>query len=197
MEFKDKEIISDKVINKLDRIVINFINFLEKHTQYVIVSGYVSIVLGRSRATEDIDILIPKMNFADFKLLFDELLKSNYECANTSISKDAYELMENHAVRFYEGGFPIPNIELKFIKREIDNYAFDNRLKLVLSEKTLFISPIELQIAYKLFLSSEEGDKDVEDAMHLYKIYKERINKDKLLLFAEKLGVKNKLIELK
>jgi len=38
------------------------------------VSGYVSILLGRTRATEDVDLLVPKMHFNGFKLLFEDLL---------------------------------------------------------------------------------------------------------------------------
>ena len=46
----------------------------------------------------------------------------------------------------------------------------------------LNISPMELQIAYKLYLS---GDKDIEDAIYLYEIFKERINRKSLKDFLE------------
>ncbi|MBI2141461.1 hypothetical protein HYU16_03480, partial [Candidatus Woesearchaeota archaeon] len=55
MEFvDDKTIKLDKVLNELDKFVLKFIKILEKHADYVIVSGYVSILFGRSRSTEDI-----------------------------------------------------------------------------------------------------------------------------------------------
>ena len=44
-----------------------------------------------------------------------------------------------------------------------------------------------MQIAYKLFLSS---GKDLEDAKHLYDLFKEKINKDELLYFIDKLDVR-------
>ena len=53
-----KEIILDKELNELDKYVLEFIKILEKHVDYVIISGYVSILLGRSRSTEDIDLFI-------------------------------------------------------------------------------------------------------------------------------------------
>ena len=57
-----KEIRINKVLNELDKFVIEFVNILEKHVGYVIVSGYVSILLGRARASEDVDLLVPEMN---------------------------------------------------------------------------------------------------------------------------------------
>jgi hypothetical protein len=41
-----KEIILDKELNNLDKFVIDFVSLLDN---YVIVSGYVSILFGRSR----------------------------------------------------------------------------------------------------------------------------------------------------
>ena len=76
-----------------------------------------------------------------------------------------YEMLEEGLrVRIAKEDTIIPNIELKFVKDDFDNYAIDNRLEVVLGEKHLFISPIELQIPYKLYLG---GDKDIEDAMYL------------------------------
>jgi len=46
------EIKINKELNNLDKFVLDFISLLE---EYVIVSGYVSILLRRSRATEDVD----------------------------------------------------------------------------------------------------------------------------------------------
>ena len=48
--------LKNKVVSKLDLFVIDFINILKKYMDYVIVSGYVSILFGRSRGTEDIDL---------------------------------------------------------------------------------------------------------------------------------------------
>ena len=51
----NKEIKLNKELNKLDKFVIDFCKLLDR---YVIVSGYVSILFGRSRSTEDVDLLI-------------------------------------------------------------------------------------------------------------------------------------------
>ena len=61
MEFKytKNEIsIKDKTISALDSLVIEFTSILNKYAKYVIVSGYVAILFGRSRTSEDIDIVV-------------------------------------------------------------------------------------------------------------------------------------------
>ena len=63
MKFIGKRTIRlDKEINELDELVFKFVKILETYTSYVIVSGYVAILLGRDRGTEDIDIIIPKLD---------------------------------------------------------------------------------------------------------------------------------------
>ena len=60
MEFISKNNIKiDRELSELDIFTLDFINVLKKYTKYVLVSGYVSILLGRSRASEDIDVIIP------------------------------------------------------------------------------------------------------------------------------------------
>ena len=67
MKFINKNTIKlDKEINELDRFVLNFVKILQKHTDYVIVSGYVAILLGRDMATDDIDIFIPKTSKGNY-----------------------------------------------------------------------------------------------------------------------------------
>ena len=197
-----KEIRSNKILNELDKFMIDFANILEKHTSYVIVSGYVSILLGRSRASEDIDLLIPEINLNNFIKMFEDLLLNGYECANTSNSKEAFDMFHEHAIRFYKK-IPVPNIEFKLITNNIQKIAFDDRIKVILKDKILYISPLELQIAYKLHLIAPgnfdevSSDKDFEDAKHLYELFKDKLNKDKLLCYVNLLKVGDKFEWLK
>lgn len=74
MEFISKNTIKlDKEINELDKLVFKFVSILEKYSDYVIISGYVAILLGRSRSTEDIDVFIREMDFEAFSRFYDEL----------------------------------------------------------------------------------------------------------------------------
>src|SRR3989338_4151149 len=81
MEFINKSTIKlDKAINELDKFAFDFCRILGKHTKYVVISGYVAILFGRSRATEDVDIFIEKLGRERFYSLYEELKKNGYEC---------------------------------------------------------------------------------------------------------------------
>ena len=48
-----------------------------------------------------------------------------------------------------------------------------NKVEVLIKGETIMTSEIELQIAFKLYLGSE---KDFEDARHLYKVFKGKLN---------------------
>jgi len=178
----------EKELNSLDKFVIDFMSVLSKLSiKYVLVSGYVSILFGRSRSSEDIDIFVEKLDFKRFEVLWKKLYK-HFECINTKNLKDAYEeyLMTNHALRFSRANKFIPNMEVKFPKMELDTWTLENRKTVVLNGNTIFISPIELQIPFKLFLGSE---KDIEDAKHLYNMFKDKLDASLLKEFNKKLKI--------
>ncbi|MCD6215495.1 MAG: hypothetical protein J7J92_00260, partial [Candidatus Aenigmarchaeota archaeon] len=83
----------------------------------------------------------------------------------------------------------IPNVELKFPENEIEKWVLKNSLLVVLNEKKIKISSIELQIAFKLFLGTE---KDIEDAKYLFKIFNKKIDEERLNYFVDKMKVRNK-----
>lgn len=192
MEIKPDKTLIDKEFTKLDEFVIDFIAVLDKaKIEYVIVSGYVSILLGRSRATEDVDILIPKIDFSRFKELWDNL--GEFECMNSDLEKSYETLEQGPNIRFYKKSRFIPNIELKFSKNELDEYTLKNKYKIIAKEHVFYVSPPHLQIPYKLFLGSE---KDIEDARFLYLLFKDIIDKNKMDYFIEKLKVTKKVKNL-
>lgn len=47
--------------NILDDICTKFCKVLEKHCKYIVVSGFVAISSGRTRGTEDIDLIIERL----------------------------------------------------------------------------------------------------------------------------------------
>jgi hypothetical protein len=191
-----REIILNRELSNLDNFVVKFCKLLD---DYVIVSGYVSILLGRSRATEDVDLLVPKMEKEAFEKLWKKAFNSSFECVNVLDSEEAFKMLEEHAIRFCKEGIAVPNIEFKMIKNDLDRYSFDNKIKVKLNGDYLFISPLEMQIAYKLFLAADgneeeiNSDKDIEDARHLYKLFLDKINKDELSKMLEVLNIKEKL----
>ena len=148
--------------------------------KYVIVSGYVSILFGRSRNSEDVDLIIAPITEQKFVSLWKAL--ENFDCLNTDSSEEAYQkyLQGDIAIRFARHNEAIPNMEIKLARIALDKWALDQRLPVVFNSIKLYVSPIELQIAYKLLLGSE---KDIEDARHLYKLLEEYLDKQVLARF--------------
>lgn len=163
-----------KQITLLDRFVLDFIRVLEPQTPYVIVSGYVAILFGRSRGTEDVDILVPRLEKATFVALHDALLRGGYEFLNAEDADGLFEMLTGKmGIRIAKTGQFIPNIELKFFKDEVDRSVFQNRVDVVLPDAHVFISPVEIQIAYKVWLGSP---KDIEDALFLFEIFRQHLD---------------------
>ncbi|MFH1511140.1 MAG: hypothetical protein ABIF10_05595 [Candidatus Woesearchaeota archaeon] len=166
MEFQDDKIIIGRELSDLDKFAIEFVHILKKHTKYVIVSGYVSILLGRSRASEDIDLIVPKMSKQNFFDLYRDLKTGYFYCLNADDSTDLYEyLTTKTAIRFAKTDTVVPNIEFKFAKNRFDEIALENTITVNLSDKELTISHLELQIAFKE--SVLKSPKDIEDARHM------------------------------
>lgn len=179
IEFKDRTIRLSKELTVYDRLALSFSKVLRKHdVNHVFVSGYVAILFGRSRTSEDIDMLVKKMKFKDFSALWDDL-RVDFYCHNAGSAETAYRdyLGKNIAVRFSKNKMVIPNVEFKWASNEQHARALAGRFTVLLPEGEIAISSLETQIAYKLRLGSE---KDVEDARYLYELFKERLDQNML-----------------
>jgi len=188
IDFLDDEIKFEKELSSLDKFVIDFVSLLDNlDIKYVIVSGYVSILFGRNRSSEDIDLIIEKMEFIKFKELW-EKIQRDFECLITEDFEIAYNdyINKNYSLRFSRKGEYIPNMEIKFPKNELDLWSLNNSKLVILNNHKMFISQIELQIPFKLFLGSE---KDIEDAKYLYSLFKDKLNMELLNEFNRKLKI--------
>lgn len=179
--------ISDKTI--LDKFVEDFCKVVEKHCKYIICSGFVAIAHGRTRGTEDIDMIIEKLTLEEFIFLHKDLIKAGFVCVQSPNSEKIYKdyLIKKDSVRYVkdeEGFFP-PEMEIKFVKDELDQEQLENRTKLSLTHLNVYFSSIESNIAFKEeYLKSE---KDIEDAKHLRIIYEDEINENKINKIKEKI----------
>ena len=177
--------INGKELNDLDKEVINFVKLLS--CDYVIVSGYVTILFGRSRTTEDVDIIVSIKNYKEFYKIWKKVYAKGYYCINEDDPKEAYAIIsEGSSIRFARNNKIFPNFELKIPKNTVELTAINEKLKVKLGKEKINISPIELQIAYKIYLGS---DKDYEDARYLYLLLLKYIDKDKLKMLIKSLGV--------
>jgi len=174
-----KQIIIKRELSNLDRLVLNFLNILCKHAEYVIVSGYVSILLGRARATEDVDIFIERIAGERFFKLYEELKSAGFWCLNAEQPEEVFNyLKEGMAVRFARQNNIIPNFEIRFPRKKIDDETFKDTLTVILPWGKLRISSLERQIAFKRYYL--KSNKDIEDALHIETIFKEQMDYEKI-----------------
>ena len=128
------------------------------------------------------------MDFEKFVGLWNELEKNGFECLNAASPREAFHeyLANATAIRFAVKGTFIPNFELKFPKTKYNRHSLKRRVRVLLNGNNINTSELELQVAFKLKLGSK---KDFEDARHLYKLFKEHLNKGLLLSHVSELRV--------
>ena len=180
-------VIQGRRLSELDLFVCRILDILTSYTPYVIVSGYVAILFGRTRSTEDVDLLIPVCDISTFLHLHDKFIEQGYEFLNAEDGRGLHSILTSGSgIRLSEKDAFIPNIEIKFTRNESDTYSFNNRLPLIMNDRTFWIGPLEMQIAYKYWLGSE---KDIEDAIYIREITRDFIDEDLLREFYSSFGV--------
>jgi len=189
VKFSEGSIELQKELNYLDKLAIDFSSLLSKtKINHVIISGYEAILFGRNRASEDIDLFIEKIGKEKFQEFWNLMQEGGFWCINADLS-EAFSLLEDKlAIRFARKDEATPNIEVKFAKTDLDFYSLSNKIKVVLNGNEICIGPIELNIAYKLYLGSA---KDIEDAVFLYEFFKNNLDRESLINFIRLLKVEH------
>ncbi len=179
-DLKGDTIVINRELTSLDIFVKDFLNILKKHSDYLVVSGFVSISTGRTRGTEDVDIIFPIMEKHKFVLLFEELQNKGFWCYQSDSAEGAYNYIKNlDSVRFARVNEMFPNIE--FIpfneKKKAKLFEFTHPQKIKIKDFEFKIPPIEFEILYKEIVLT--GKKDMEDAFHLRTFFSEILKKEK------------------
>ncbi len=163
-------------INILKAFCEKFCNIVDKHCKYIIVSGYLAIASGRSRATQDIDMILQKIPKVAFVALHHDLVKEGFNCVQGDNPEEIYAfyLVENTSIRYLYGSEFLPEMEVKLAKDLLDNIQIQTRVKIPLTNVDVWFGSVEMNIAFKEeYLKS---DKDMEDARHLRIVFKEEID---------------------
>lgn len=173
----------DRELNELDLFVLQFVKILEKYTPYAIVSGYVALLFGRSRTTEDVDLFITRLTGPQFHELYADLKNNGFQSVLVDSEEELSSMLtDNLSIRFGKGSSPIPNMELKFVRDYVDMLSLQSKIRVITKQGDLFVSSPEMQVAYKKYVLM--SSKDLEDARHLQKLFEipeENINKYKEL----------------
>ena len=173
-------IIINRELTKLDLFVKDFLDVLKKHSDYLIVSGFVSISTGRTRGTEDVDILAQKLDKTKFVLLLGDLFKNSFWCYQGDTIDEIWKYIENgDNIRFAKEGEMFPNVEFISVDKSKPTkyFEFTHPQKIKIQDFEFKIPPIEFEILYKEIVLA--GKKDIEDAQHLRTFFSELIKKER------------------
>ncbi len=162
----------DKELNDIDRFVLEVVTILSAYVDYVIVSGYVAILFGRARGSEDVDLFIQEMDQEQFRKMHRVFCSNGFDW-NSSNPDELYAeyLKTGIPVGVWKKDFPLLRVDMKFPKDASQRLLFADRFKAVISGKALWIASIESTIAYKQQIA--KSDKDVLDAKHLLLVFDE------------------------
>ena len=165
-------IVLHRELTHLDRFVNEFLKILKKHTDYLLVSGFVSIATGRPRGTEDVDILVPLLDKDAFQRLFTDLLSNGFWCYQGDAAEDADAYFRNlQSIRFARNDELFPNMEVIPIteRRTAKHFEFTHPQRLRIEDVEFKIPPPEFEILYMEIVL--KGTKDLEDAKHLRTLF--------------------------
>lgn len=195
IELREGRLIVNRPPNELDELAIAFSQILDEfEIAHVFVAGYVSILAGRARATEDIDVIIEPVTEETADRLATEL--KNREFWGPAMPLESMPEM-------FDAGDPIwvaptdqitPHLEVKVATDEFDRASLRDALVACIDEASIPIGPLELQIAYKLYLGTRT---DIEDAIHLYSLFEETLSAARLEAWVTRLDVDQEYERLK
>lgn len=166
--------------NLLEQFASDFCKIIEHHCEYIVVSGFLAIASGRTRATEDIDMILPKITKDQFILIHQDLIKEGFDSMQGDSPKGLYDdyLNTGLSIRYIRTGIPLPEMEVKLAKDALDVYQLKTRMKIPLTGLDIWFSSINMNIAFKEELLGSE--KDIEDARHLRKVFEEEIDEHEI-----------------
>ena len=173
-------IVINRELTELDFFVKDFLEVLKRHSDYLLVSGFVSISTGRTRGTEDVDVLVPVMSKDKFERLFNDLQKTGFWCYQADSAEEVYSYIKDlQNIRFARVKEMFPNMEVIPIteKRRAKFFEFTHPQKMKVKNFEFKVPPIEFEILYKEIVLS--GQKDLADAKHLRTFFADILKKEK------------------
>ena len=187
IDFRDGVLEVRRESNELDELAVEVSSVLDRlDIDHAFVAGYVAILAGRSRSTEDIDVILEPLSETRAAALADELRDAGFWGPAMPLDDLSTMLSDGSNIRVAREDEVIPNVELKYATDEFDRESVDSAITARIGDKSLPIGPLELQIAYKLYLDTQ---KDFEDAAHLYVLFGETLSRPELERWVSELEV--------
>lgn len=164
------------------KVLVEYFN--SRNVPYVIVGGVSVLILGRSRLTMDIDIIVDhtKLDREDFV----NFLKSNNFDATLKDFEGFDE--QTHCSIFYKDG--MFRIDIKGVYTALERESIDKSIVGLYDGISIKIDNPQNIVLFKLKYGSEQ---DYEDALAVYIRNMEIINKEELKEKAKEMSVSDKL----
>lgn len=195
IELQDGVLTVEREPNELDRLAIDVSSVLSNlDVEHVLVAGYVAILAGRPRGTEDIDLLIERLDPDEIEELTESLRNAGFWGSAMPLDEMQDTLRAGTNVRVARDGEVIPNVEMKYVEDRFDRASLENSITARIGNHSLPIGQLELQIAYKLYLDTQ---KDFEDAAHLFTLFEESLSTQALETWIRELNVEDQYERLK
>ena len=184
-----------------DILATRFSKVLDDHgLDYAVVAGYVAILFGRARRSDDVGFLIMPLTEKEFVDICKEAADEGFNLIQGDIQSEKSirrvfrdYLSQGYGVRLMYDDQILPNIELKVATTTTQKYAIANAYKVIINNMySTRVSPLELQIAYKLYLGS---DKDVSDAVFLYTLFEKVLDHGELSRWCSAFSVNCRILE--
>ena len=189
IELRNGTLVVERDPNQLDELAIAFSRILDElGIDHVYVAGYVSILAGRARSTEYIDVLVERLDEESVEELSERLADADYWGPAMPLESMAEMLDAGDPVWVAPADQITPHIEVKFVRDRFDRASLENAITARIDGESIPIGPLELQIAYKLHLGSRT---DVEDAVHLYSLFEESLSLPRLERWVRLLDVED------
>jgi hypothetical protein len=151
IELLDGTLVVDREPNDLDDLAVRFSTILDDlGINHVFISGYIAILAGRSRATEDIDVLLEPLDRTSVERLATRLQDENLWGPAMPLDSMTDMLAGGDNIWVARDGEMVPHLEVKFVDDEYDRASLDNSItaRLTCIAAEIPIGPLELQIAY-------------------------------------------------
>lgn len=195
IELRNGTLVVEREPNRLDELAIEFSHVLNQlDIDHVYIAGYVSILAGRARSTQDVDVLIEHTDEEIAEKLAATLDETGFWGPAMPLTS-MYEMLDNGDNIWVAPNDQItPHLEVKFARDEFDRASLENAMTARISDEAIPIGPLELQIAYKLYLGAQ---KDIEDAVHLYTLFEKSLSVSRLEEWVTRLNVEAEYEQLK
>lgn len=142
VELRNETLVVERELNQLDELAIGFSEILRQFDiGHVYIAGYVSILAGRARATEYVDVLIEQIDEEAADELAAKLGEEGFWGPAMPLSS-TYEMLDSGDNIWVAPMDQVtPHLEVKFARDEFDRASLENAMTARIGGKTIPIGP--------------------------------------------------------